>query len=99
MCSRLVNSLVNETKSTGNKFTGVTELGGVIDAPAGCGAIQKNLSRLEEWDNLDFMKTLKGNTELCTQGGTTPHTNTCWHPNSCKAAWKRRTCGTSGPPS
>lgn len=70
LCSRLVNGLVNETKSTLNKFTGVTELGGVMDAPVGSGAIQKNLSGLEEWNILDLMKTPKGNTEPCTQGGT-----------------------------
>lgn len=99
MCSSLISGLVNETKCTLQKFTGVTELRGVMDAPVGCGAIQKNLIRLEKWDNMDLMKTPKANTEPPTQGGTIPHINTCWGPNSWKAAWKRGTCGSVGPPS
>lgn len=47
MCSSLINGLVNETKCTLDEFTGVIELGGMMDAPVGCGAIQKNLSGLE----------------------------------------------------
>lgn len=79
VCSSLINGLVNETKCTLNKFTGVIELGGAMVAPFGCGAIQKNLSRLEKWDNLDLMKTLKGNSEPCTQGGTIPHAGHAGH--------------------
>lgn len=73
-CSSLINCLVNETKCTLNKFAGV-ELRGVMDVPVGCGAIHKNLSRLEKWDSLDLMKTPKGSTEPCTQGGTIPCTS------------------------
>ena len=61
-----INNVGDGTECTFSKFAGGTKLGGVVDTPDGCAAIQRDLDRLENWANMSLMKFSKGNTKSCT---------------------------------
>ena len=55
-----INDLDEELECTLSKFAADTKLGGVVDTPAGCAAIQQDLDRLETWVQRNLMKFNKG---------------------------------------
>lgn len=89
--SFFINDLDNGAERTFSKFADNTELKGMIDTPDELAAFQRDLCRVEKWDDRSLLKFSKEKWQVLFWGGITPGPRTSWNLTSRKTAVQKKT--------
>jgi len=84
-----INDLGEGTECILSKFSEATKLGGAADTLEGCAAVQRDLDRLESWEETNLMKSKKGKCRVLHLGRNNPMQLelTCWRAALRRGTW------------
>lgn len=81
------SGLYEEADGTVSKFTDCVKWGGVIDTQNGTALVQRNLQKVEGWDNRSFMSLSKKKCKFLHSGQSNSRSGTKWQLAKQQPGW------------